>query len=145
MSDYEAYTDKEGRVIAAGKVSIDESEYALWREQPFISGTTIPAWRIDEEGKLVPADDPRVALQIDVAPMGVSPVEITIKAPDSELEDFVMLSVARDGQERYVRVHMEKGEASIRRALDPGEYRIRALADYYGEASFIVAEDWSAP
>lgn len=145
---YAAFVDSHGHVMAAGPVRdgyaggvlIDEVEYLKWAEQPY-HASRAPAWRLEGDS-LAPLSDPRVSVTISVEPVAVSPVSIVITA-DRETDGAITLSVIRDGQgETLAKMALKGGRAEATRELEPGRYVLQAIGEFYGEASFIVAEAW---
>lgn len=131
--------DDERRVIWV----LTKDEHERWQRHRYIDGTQIPAWRIDDEGRMVPAEDPRVRLEIDVEPFAVSPVTIRITA-DSPITESVPFVLSTSSQSRAVLIPLSDGRAVVTRELAPGDYVLRATGMYKGDAGFTVAEDWAS-
>lgn len=132
--------DDERRVIWV----LTKDEHERWQRHRYIDdGTQIPAWRIDDEGRMVPAEDPRVRLEIDVEPFTVSPVTIRITA-DQDVTATATFVFMKGEQSRAVVIPLRDGRAVVTRELAPGDYVLRATGMYTGDAGFTVAEDWAS-
>ena len=131
--------DDERRVIWI----VTKDDHERWQRHRYIDGTQIPAWRIDDEGRMVPAEDPRVRLEIDVEPFTVSPVTIRITA-DQDVTATATFVFMKGEQSRAVVIPLRDGRAVVTRELAPGDYVLRATGMYKGDAGFTVAEDWAS-
>lgn len=131
--------DDERRVIWV----LTKDEHERWQRHRYIDSTQIPAWRIDDEGRMVPAEDPRVRLEIDVEPFTVSPVTIRITA-DQDVTATATFVLTKGEQSRAVVIPLRDGRAVVTRELAPGDYELRATGMYKGDAGFTVAEDWAS-